>query len=273
VNLELARLAARAGDDHAAEEHYRRALEGYWPADGAAQRRGVRIELADYLLTRERPDEARAELIALAAALPENPELYVDAGERLTAAGAYRSARDLFERALRLDPANHRARAGVGRAAFETGEYEAARLHLIRLRRETKELDPPLAALLTLATNVLGTDPDRPRLSTAERARRAAEIVRVTMARVDTCRHERRAEGDHARADALDEASARLADVVPVATQRGLQRDPDTIPEVVDVAFDVARATAEGCGPPSDRDLAILTLARAQPPPEPDAGP
>jgi tetratricopeptide (TPR) repeat protein len=274
VNLELARLALRAGDEVQAEEHYRRALEGYWAVDGGERRRDVRVELADYLLARDRADAARAELVALAATLPESPDLYVDVGERLFAAGAYRTARDLFERALRLEPGNLQARAGAARASFETGDFQAARVHLVRLRRDASPIDAHLQALLALTSDVMAIDPDRPRLSTAERARRVSEIVRLTMARAEACRAAARDEAPDARTEGLDLLMARLGEAAPDPSPRTLQRDPDAIADVADLAFDLARAAADVCGLPSDRDLAVLTLARAQPPPpEPDAGP
>jgi predicted Zn-dependent protease len=274
VNLELARLSVRAGDEVQAEQHYRRALEGYWAGDGAERRRTVRLELAEYLLAQDRSDSARAELVALAATLPENPELYVEVGEHLFAAGAYRTARDLFERALRLEPGNAQAREGAARTSFETGDFQAARVHLVRLRREAPGIDADLQSLLALASDVLAIDPDRPRLATAERARRASEIVRLTLARAEACRDASREQASDARTERLEALMSRLSEAAPDPSPRTLQRDPDTIPDIVDLGFELARAAAEVCGLPSDRDLAVLTLARVQPPPpDPDAGP
>lgn len=273
VNLELARLAVRTGHDEEAEEHYRRALEGYWVTDGAAQRRDVRIEFAQYLLARDRLEAARAELIALAALLPERPELYIDVAERLIAAGAFRTARDLFERTLRLEPDSVRARAGAGRTAFEAGDYAAARVHLLRLRRDIGTLDPHLSTMLALATDILAIDPDRPRLSVAERARRTIEVLRVGVARVEACREELRGRGQHALADELELLAARLSEVVPNATAPNLRRDPDAIPGFVDLAFEAVRVAGDSCRPTATRDIAVLTLARTQPAVMPDAAP
>ncbi len=62
INLELARLAAKRGNERLAIERYHVALDGTWPVNGYDRRREVRLELARYLLSRK---EYTAALIQL----------------------------------------------------------------------------------------------------------------------------------------------------------------------------------------------------------------
>jgi hypothetical protein len=50
INLQLARLAARQGNESQAIEDYQRAIYGSWEGDGYVRRRSVRLELINYLI-------------------------------------------------------------------------------------------------------------------------------------------------------------------------------------------------------------------------------
>src|SRR5580704_19797105 len=63
INLQLARLASRQGNESQAIEDYQKAIYGSWEGDGYVRRREVRFELINYLISHQRFDQARNELL------------------------------------------------------------------------------------------------------------------------------------------------------------------------------------------------------------------
>jgi tetratricopeptide (TPR) repeat protein len=60
VNIELARVAARQNDVDGAIRYYTAAIYGVWESDPAEQRRKVRIEFMEFLLTHGRQADEKA---------------------------------------------------------------------------------------------------------------------------------------------------------------------------------------------------------------------
>ena len=91
INLSLARLEAKRGDQKAAINYYRAAIYGTWEGDGAARRRDVRMELAQYLLDRKDNNGARTELLIAGGNNPGDHALHMKIGRN--AGGGVRSCR------------------------------------------------------------------------------------------------------------------------------------------------------------------------------------
>ena len=70
INLQLARLAARQGNESQAIEDYQRAIYGNWEGDGYVRRREVRFELINYLIAHQLLDQARSELLVASGNAP-----------------------------------------------------------------------------------------------------------------------------------------------------------------------------------------------------------
>ena len=70
INLQLARLAVRQGDETQAVDDYQRAIYGNWEGDGYVRRREVRIELIKYLIERQQLERARSELLVASGNAP-----------------------------------------------------------------------------------------------------------------------------------------------------------------------------------------------------------
>src|SRR5271156_1330592 len=70
INLQLARLAARQGNESQAIEDFQKAIYGTWEGDGYVRRREVRFELIDYLIANHRVDQARSELLVASGNAP-----------------------------------------------------------------------------------------------------------------------------------------------------------------------------------------------------------
>ena len=81
LNLQLARLAVKRNSPAQAIEFYRSALTGLWYGQGAAQRFQIRLELAKYLISLGRNNEAQGDLLAAEGNSLDHPEqLFAVAG-------------------------------------------------------------------------------------------------------------------------------------------------------------------------------------------------
>ncbi len=263
VNLELARLAAR---DHAVADalrFYHGAIYGEWNDDPVVRRRAARLELVEFLLDAGQKDSARAELIAMAADLPEDPNLQVKVGSLLLRVAGYDDALKLFRRALVEEPGLAPALAGAGECYFQNGDYARAEHYLTR----AVQLDPQLvqsAAMLDTAQTVLNLDPFNRRLGNTERARRAVLDFSSALGRLEYCAEQRGIDLKAPGSNLLQALNAQAAELQPRAQERYLSRDPELLSRVMDVAFEIEQATAHACGEPQGQDLALLLLAREQ---------
>lgn len=73
LNLQLARLAVRRKNPQQAIEYYQSALNGLWLAEGTERRRDIRLELARYLLSLRRFNDAQGQLLAAEGNALDNP--------------------------------------------------------------------------------------------------------------------------------------------------------------------------------------------------------
>jgi tetratricopeptide (TPR) repeat protein len=188
VNLQLARLAGRQGDMAGASRFYQNALSGTWDADQQKRRRQLRVEFVRYLLTQDQRTRALSELLILSGNVPDEVAAHVEAGELFLAASDSGRALDHFRRALRLDATSRTALAGAGEAAFELGDYTAARRFL--LASNPAASNPrfrQLNELREVADLVLERDPLRPRLSRRDRRDRLMADVEHAHKRLQAC--------------------------------------------------------------------------------------
>lgn len=191
INLLLARLEARRQDVTAAVRYYQNALYGSWGADELPAREAVRLELVRYFLAHDLQDPALAELLIIAADLPDDADRRVDVARLFLASGDTQRALDQFQQALRLEPSHGAALAGAGRAAAERGDFVSAQRYL----RGAPD-DADIEALRTTVTHVLANDPLAPRLPRAERLRRAVAAATWAAGQLAQC-------GPGAEAEAL----------------------------------------------------------------------
>jgi tetratricopeptide (TPR) repeat protein len=263
VNLELARLAAY---DHAVPDalrFYHGAIYGEWNDDPVVRRRSARLELVEFLLGAGQKDSARAELIAMAADLPPDPESQTKVGTLLLQVGGYDDALKLFRQALVVTPSLAPALAGAGECYFENGDYGRAADYLMRALEQDSHL-AQAAAMLDTAQAILGIDPFNRRLGNQERARRAVLAFNSAQARLQICAEQKginlKAPGDDPLQDLYTQAGA----LQPHAQEPYLSRDSELLSQVVDAAFEIEQATVRTCGEPQGLDLALVLLARKQ---------
>ncbi len=127
INLQLARLAARQGDQGEALQRYRAAIYGNWEGDGSVRRRAVRLELIEYLIGIHRFDQARSELIIAAGNAPDDPAVKLDIAALMEKADDPANASQIYKGILQHAPHNLPALEGAARAAFALGNFAQTR--------------------------------------------------------------------------------------------------------------------------------------------------
>jgi tetratricopeptide (TPR) repeat protein len=227
INLELARLAVRAGDDTEAKRYYNAAIYGIWEGDAsqvATSRRETRLELFHYLTKRNEITNAQSVLMAIAAGLQPDAsaELHTQLGDLMLETGDASAALAQYEQALRIHPSDRAALAGAGLASFALGDDRGTVRFLGEATREqarsaqtrqnapeaadsrpssaldgaqaaaprmTKDIASKAVAMedLAIAEAVLALDPYEARLDVAGRARRAAKSYEAAMSRLVEC--------------------------------------------------------------------------------------
>ncbi|HVR69418.1 MAG TPA: tetratricopeptide repeat protein [Vicinamibacteria bacterium] len=255
VNLELARLAARAGHVQEAHRYYHDAIYGVWESDVPSWRRRARLELVEFLLGQGERAEAGAELRPLAQDLPPDAAAHAEVGRLFLRAGDPTRALAQFKGALEIEAGNAQALAGATEAAFALGRYPAVVEYGERaLRREPRSAD--LSSRVETARQVLALDPARARLSGAERGRRVRRVFDVALAELDRC-----AAGATPSPE-LAGLLRRAHDLRPRLRPPALQRDLELREGAFDLALEAVRLASRACGEPAaPAPRAVLLLA------------
>jgi len=267
VNLELARLAARRGDVSEAIRYYNNAIFGSWDSDPLDHRLETRMELCQFLLSKGERTQAESELIALTALeriLPPDAALHARIGSMFLQVQDYRRALQEFQLALKLKPNTPGAWAGAGEASFETGNYAEARRYLEKAVSQNPQ-DLPAAQQLEISKLILSLDPFARWISQRERSRRTVAAFNQARVRVEQCAQSRGINLQAKQAtDPLPSVYAEAKKMRPKANERSLRRDPDLIPNVMDLVFRMEEQAQQTCGVPPDPDRALLMIARTR---------
>ena len=261
VNLQLARLAARDGDETAAVRYYQGAIYGIWDDDPERLRRNARMELVNYLVERHRDRLAEAELIQLSIDLPRDAQAITRVGGLFLQIGDPARALAMFQSALRLGP-NPGALAGAGTSAFQLKRYGEA-LPLLRRAAADAPQDKTLATLLQEDEFIVQFSPYQPHLPVAERSRRVQKLFEVATQRLQQCAQQRvmdlKAEPpqNDLQADALQ-----ARELQPRMRSADFRRNADLIEVALDLVARIETDTAKVCGPPTGDDEAIVLILR-----------
>jgi Flp pilus assembly protein TadD len=265
INLELARIAARAGPKATPEalRYYHAAIYGVWDTDPISMRWQVRKEFCEYLLNNNGINQAEAEIIALADnTSPEDVAGAKIAGNLLLRARMWSRALQEFQILLSHDPHDEDALAGAATAAFQLGRYSQADEYLNRLPRE-KLSAPELPRMHDVSNAVVSLSPFAPGLSTDERAKRTAAALALAQARATACeRQSGAASSGSSGTSALSPALAKSNRNAGDWTERNLRRYPDRVEQAMSSVFEMEDAAAERCGEPQGADYALWLMGR-----------
>ena len=253
VNLQLARVMARLGDQQESIRYYHGAIFGVWDGDPLQHREAARFELASYLLSTHQIPAAQSELIALAAELPPDSDQQVKLGDLMMDAGEPDRALNAYKDARKADRNNAQAALGTAQAAFSLRRYADARDYARLALKANPNLDE--ATLLEKqASLVLAVDPYAKGLNMKSRAARAQVAYEAASDRLDECLSNR----TDPALEALSSQQANFKRVRPTV----LQRNPDLLDSVVRWSYQVESASEGTCGAPTGVDAALLVLAR-----------
>jgi tetratricopeptide (TPR) repeat protein len=193
INLQLARLAARQGNESQAIDDYQKSIYGNWEGDGYVRRREVRLELINYLLGHNRFDQARNELLVASGNAPaDDISIQLQIAQLLEQAHAPGDAFHVYKTLLHRHPSLRDAQEGAGLTAFKMGHYLEAKHYLSRALEGPSIEEEPAAEVqqvrdtLNEATRVLQLYPS-PRLTSQELSTRILTMRRLAQARLADC--------------------------------------------------------------------------------------
>jgi tetratricopeptide (TPR) repeat protein len=264
VNLALARVAAHRGSIEDATRYYHNAMYGAWSSDPDANRNRSRIELIEFLLRKNALVQADSELIALAAALPPDPNAHLQAAQLFEEAPDYSGALKQFQEVLHLDPQNNAALAGAGTSAYQSGNYTIAQRYL-RSAVSANPGDAESRRLLASTEEILRANPFHTHISDAERNRRITAAFLQAEDRLTHCAQQAGVDlrnADKPTASPLPGLQARWLLAKPELKLLRSPAETDLPDAIMDVVFQIERQTAVVCGPPQGLDAALLLISQ-----------
>jgi tetratricopeptide (TPR) repeat protein len=186
AQLGAATIEAAEGQVESAILHYHRAIVGSWPENAAEKRALAQIQLVEYLAKIGRRAQARAELLALAANLPNDGTVQKQIGRMLVAFGLGREAVDLFSALIREGPSDAGEYDELGAAHFAMADYRSAR-EAFRSARKINPADQTAVRQAELCDRILALDPTDRRIGSRERFRRSVELLRDVFTQLSAC--------------------------------------------------------------------------------------
>jgi tetratricopeptide (TPR) repeat protein len=272
VNLQLARLAARQGQQSTALQHYEASIYGVWEGDGAIRRRQVRLELVRYLIQQKRFGDARDELLIAAGNDTTTPGLLEVAG-MLAEAHAPSDALNIYREVAGRRPVAVAALEGTGQMAFLLARYRTARTYLDRALNASSAAHPltdraQVEKNLRIANAVMAIYPS-PSLPQRERLRRVVHAYQVARKRYMAC-----ANGTSGQSNAPQNGRTQIDNnnqMTALGNRWQSARPQLTVAALVDSAqleqatmqlvYDTEQVTARMCGEPTGEDAALLRIA------------
>ncbi len=259
INFELARLAAQGGDIAGAIRYYHGAIYGAWDSDPINSQIRARLELSQFLVRNRENTLAEAELIALAANVPEHDtELHAKVGDLFQSVGDLQRALDEYHLALKDAPEDLTAQIGAGMVSFKLGDYLEAATQLERASRADPE-NETVSQTLELSRLVMSGDPFSARLSADERARRVGKSLAQASDRADKCSANVKTQSAFDLASLAAQAKSQQKSMW---TERSLTLHSEQRVAAMEMVFKIEDAATAVCGQPAGEDAAILLIER-----------
>ena len=260
VNLALGRLAARQNSLDKTIQYYHNAIYGVWDSSEQQNRLNAWFELVEVLLRWQARPQAQAELIALSASLPNDPNLLLRAADLCMRADDYAHAFAEYRKVLQLDHANPRAAVGAAEAAFNLGRYRSAEHYLEAASKENPG-DTQITRMLEVSKFVLQQDPFTRGLSTDERTRRIRIVFTEAGKRLDSCMNTvPQSSTPMSKDDALPALKAQWQQMDHQLRRLGREGESGLADSVMDLVLKIEQQTSN-C-PITPQDEALLLLAQ-----------
>ena len=262
INLQLARLAAKQGDETQAIFYYQSALDGTWQGNGYDRRREVRLELARYLIARREYSPARTQLQIAAGNSPDNPAIKIEIAGLLEQAADPQDALGIYRSLILRPDAPVAALEGAGRTAFAVGLYRVAADSLGRALASPFTSPQPEnqivadRTMLEISQHILTLYPAYD-LPPRTRAERVLAIRRIARGRLFSCA------GSSAAAPPKLAALVSRWDLLPSEfTLPQLEQQPDLEQSLLQLAWDTETTTSQVCGAPAGEDALLLRISQ-----------
>jgi tetratricopeptide (TPR) repeat protein len=262
INLQLARLAAKQGDEATALDHYQAALDGTWEGDGYIRRREVRLELVQYLIDRKRYDRARTQLLIAAGNAPDDVNIELQVAGLLEGVQDPANALHLYQKALQHRPARLEALEGASRTAYALNRFLQAREYLERtlnhpdFEKQSAAVQSQFRNMLSDADHILLLYPGA-ELSVRARAERILTNRKIAQERLAACL---------VRKTSVPPALQALADQwqhLPASLRLlQLEQNPELEQTIMRLVYQTEQVTSQQCGPPTGSDALLLKIAQ-----------
>ncbi len=259
INFELARLAAQTGNIDDALRFYHAAVYGAWDHDPVAAQLRARLELSQFLVRHGEHSQAEAELMSLAANIPDrDAHLHTQAGDLFQSMGDLNGALNEYHAALKAAPENLTARIGAGLVWFKLGNYVKAEEDLEIANKADPE-NKTVATTLETARLIIASDPFSARISPREKAHRVSTALSRAIQRADQCSlSAKNSNTESLAALALQAKSQRES----IWSERNLLSHPDQLDPAMELVFKIETAANQTCGEPSSFDTALQLIER-----------
>jgi|SRR5580698_2247580 tetratricopeptide (TPR) repeat protein len=263
INLQLARLAARQGDEALAIQHYQAALDGTWQGDGYVRRREVRLEVSRYLIDRKRYNDAKTQLLITAGNAPEDPNIEIVVAGLLEQAHDPANALHFYRKALEHRPVQLAALLGASRAAYALSRYQQAKELLERtlnhpgFDKQPSDVQAQYRDMLSDADHILLLYPD-PGLSFHARAERILNARRIAQDRLAACLNTKTAVPQQLQT--LDGQWKQLPAALHLLQ---LEQDPELEQTIMQLVYQTEQITSQQCSAPTGNDALLLKIAQA----------
>ncbi len=262
VNLDLAHVSMQTEDVDQTIRYFHGAIFGSWEKEPALQRRKVRLELCEFLLSHRMTNEAQAEIAGLAADTPAGDgALREESGRLFLRVGEPGKALAEFESALQTNPRQSQWLADAGQAAYEAGGYLKAENYLSKADRENPSNE--IHASLVLVRDVLGNDPYLAGLSDEEQTRRSWRDFELGLKRLRNCTGNSKAGSSSGQPPSdLQFLNKDAQDLQKRVNLRSLGRNPEMRNEAMQLVSRIENATSRICGPATGLDQALTLIEK-----------
>ena len=253
ANLVTARLRLKEGKTIDAEAYYHRAIYGEWPQDASKHRMAARLELIDLMVAKNQKQDLLAELLPLEEEAKNDPAIQIRVARLFLIAGSPSRAADVYRTLIREQPENVQARAGLGEAELEQGDYRAAHAALESAVAQ-KPNDPVLRSKLQLAGTLAALDPTPRWLASADKYQRSLRILEWAQQDLEKCIQTQPSGANSQQQNLLERAATFMNNQKPALITNELSE------ATLSLAEKIWQARLSACGPVTNPDEEALRL-------------
>jgi tetratricopeptide (TPR) repeat protein len=222
----------------------------------------VRLELAEYLISRKNYARAQTELRTAAGNAPDVPETQLEIAGLMEQAQDPADALEIYRTEMRHRDAPLEAFEGAGRSAYAMGRIAVARESLARavehagFSAQSEATRQAVRKMLADSVRILALYPDS-YINVRARAARIMNDANIARARLTACFATANAAGEMA------DLQTRWQEIPTKLSVFALERDPQLEQTTMSLVYETEEQTAQICGAPAGDDALLLKIAQA----------